>query len=264
MKTYNTIEVSTQNFMATVWLNRPAAQNAITNEMLDELIHIFNSLEKENSVRVIVLRGKGKSFSAGADLNRMLESSKLNFDENLKDGQRWADCLGTIYNSPKPTIAVATGNNYGGGIGLLCASDIVIAEENAEFSFSEVKIGLAPSTIMPYVLTRLNEHKAKYLMFTGQKVGATEAQQLNLVDVIVPTYELESRLKSISNDIIKASPEGIKETKRLIGELKNAKTHDEIVALTSSSIAKLKISNEANEGISAFFDKRPPIWSAKE
>ncbi|HAF27902.1 MAG TPA: enoyl-CoA hydratase [Bacteroidales bacterium] len=260
MKNYNTIVVDIQAYVANIWLNRPDVQNAVNTEMLDELMHCFGAIEKLENVRVIVLRGKGKSFSAGADLKRMLESGKLSFDDNLKDAKKWTECLSTIYHSKKPTIAVATGNVFGGGIGLLCASDIVISDSNAVFSFSEVKIGLAPSTILPFVLTRLNEHKAKILMFTGRKITAKEALEFNLTDVVVEPEVIESTLESILSDIVKASPKGVEEIKYLINEFKKGYNHEQISNITAKSIAKLKISEEALEGISAFMEKRLPAW----
>lgn len=260
MKNYNTIIVDLQDYVATVWLNRPNVQNAIDNEMLDELIHCFSEIEKLRKVRVVVIRGKGKSFSAGADLKGMLASNKLSFEKNLKDGKKWTECLSAIYNTKKPTIAIATGNVFGGGNGLLSASDIVISESNAAFSFSEVKIGLAPSTILPYVLSRLNEHKAKILMFTGKKISAKEALVFGLIDFIVESKEIESTLEFLTTDIIKASPNGIEEIKFLINEFKKGLNHEQISDITAESIAKLKISKEALEGISAFMEKRLPVW----
>lgn len=261
MKSYQTIEIDIQGDIATVWLNRPEQQNAVSITMLDELIDCFDSLEKNQAVRVVVLRGKGKSFCAGADLNRMLESSNLSYDENLSDGYRWASCLKKISSLSKPTIAVATGNVFGGGNGLLCAADIAVAESNAVFSFSEAKLGLAPSTIMPYVLTRLNEHKAKYLMFTCKKIDANEAQNINLVDFVVQEDELERKINSVISDMLSASPGAIKEIKSIIAELKTSPSDERTIAITANSIAKLKMSVESHEGISAFLQKRKPKWA---
>lgn len=260
MERYKSIQVEKNEEIATVWLNNPEQQNAVSAIMLNELISSFTSLSNENDVRLIVLRGKGKSFSAGADLKRMQESNSLSYEENLEDGLRWATCLSTIYNTPKPVIAVASGNVFGGGNGLLSASDIVIAEDNAVFSFSEVKLGLAPSTILPYALTRLSEHSAKYLMFTGRRIDAHEALNLGLVDFVIPLESLDDKLKSITSDIIKSSPSGVAEVKRLIKSLSTITNLEEIMNLTSNSIAKLKISDEAKEGISAFLEKRKPYW----
>jgi len=261
MNNYNTIQVDINNQAAIIWLNRPDVQNAVNNEMLQELTESFQLLEGDDKIRIIVLRSKGKSFSAGADLKKMLAKNKSGFDENLKDGKLWTQCLSQIYHCSKPVIAVATGNVFGGGNGLLSAADIVIAETNTVFSFSEVKIGLAPSTILPYVLTRLNEHKANLLMFTGKRFKAHEAFQYNLVDFVLDQNKLEDALETLVSDIINASPKGIKEIKFLIRELKKGLNHDQVNDLTANSIAGLKISEEAFEGISAFLEKRKPVWN---
>lgn len=261
MNAYQTIEIDIHGEIATLWLNRPEHQNAVSITMLDELIDCFDSVEKNQAVRVVVLRGKGKSFCAGADLNRMLESSNLSYDENLSDGYRWAICLKKISSLSKPTIAVATGNVFGGGNGLLCTADIAVAESNAVFSFSEAKLGLAPSTIMPYVLSRLNEHKAKYLMFTCRKIDANEAQSINLVDFVGPEEELERKINSVISEMLSASPGSIKEIKSIIAELKTSPSDERTIEITANSIAKLKMSAESHEGISAFMQKRKPKWA---
>jgi len=264
MKNYNTIQVDLQHHIATIWLNRPDVQNAVNNKMLEELTKSFQWLETDDRVRVIILRGHGKSFSAGADLKKMLASNKLSFEDNLKDGKLWTQCLSQIYHSSKPVIAVVNGNVFGGGNGLLSAADIVIAESETIFSFSEVKIGLAPSTILPYVLTRLNEHKAKFLMFTGKRFTSDEALNYGLVDFVADSNELESVLENLMKDILKASPNGLKEIKFLIRELNKGLNHDQINDLTANSIAALKISEEAYEGISAFLEKRTPVWNSNK
>jgi methylglutaconyl-CoA hydratase len=261
MKDYKNILVNISGQVATIWLNRPEVHNAVSPEMLDELTECFTNLESDRHIRVILLRGKGKSFSAGADLVSMLESNKLSFDKNYEDGLRWANCLSKIYNCTKPTIGVATGNVFGGGNGLLCTTDIVVAESNSVFSFSEVKLGIAPSTILPYALTRLNEHKAKYLMFTGNRVNANEAIQLNLVDFVIPANDFELFISNLTNDLLRAAPGGIKEIKFLISEIKNILSIDKLNELTASSIARLKKSKEAYEGISSFIEKRTPNWN---
>ncbi len=261
MKDYNTIHIDIQNQTATIWLNRPEVQNAVNNEMLLELTESFQHLENDKNIRVIVLRGKGKSFSAGADLKKMLASHKSGFDENLNDAKLWTNCLNRIYHCSKPVLVVAGGNVFGGGIGLLSVADIVIAETEAVFSFSEVKIGLAPSTILPYVLNRLNEHKAKLLMFTGKRFKTHEALNYNLVDIVVYHNETNETLENLVKDILKASPNGIKEVKFLIRELKKGLNQDQIDDLTEKSIAGLKISDEAFEGISAFLEKKIPVWN---
>lgn len=263
MDGYKDICVDIKGGVATIWLNRPDLHNAVSIQMLEELTDCFNSLEKMNNVRVVVLRGRGKSFSAGADLVKMLEVSKLGYEQNLIDGYKWANCLSSIAGSSKPTIAIAIGNVFGGGNGLLAASDIVIADENTIFSFSEVRIGLAPSTILPYILTRVTQQKAKYLMITGKRFDPTEAYYHGLVDFFVSSGELEAFLDTTISDILKASPSGIKEIKRLVMKLKHCSTIDEINDLTANSIATLKTSEETQEGIIAFIEKRKPSWAVE-
>lgn len=260
MDSYNDICVDVNDGVATIWLNRPDLHNAISIQMLEELSHCFISIEQMESVRVVVLRGRGKSFSAGADLVKMLEVGKLGYEQNLIDGYKWTNCLSSIANSSKPTIAIATGNVFGGGNGLLAASDIVIADENTIFSFSEVRLGLAPSTILPYILTRISQQKAKYLMLTGKRFNASEAFTSGLVDFLAPSIRIEALLNAIIGDLFKASPNGVKEIKRLVRELNHCETIDEINNLTANSIATLKTSTEAQEGMSAFIEKRKPYW----
>ncbi len=261
MDSYKEICVDTKDGVATIWLNKPDLHNAVSIQMLDELTDCFHTIEQMDNVRVIVLRGKGKSFSAGANLINMLAVSKSGYEQNLADGYKWTSCLSSIANSSKPTIAIAKGNVFGGGNGFLAASDMVIADENAIFLFSEVRLGLAPSTILPYVLTRINQQKAKHLMLTAKRFNATEAYSHGLVDFLIPTDKLDALLNSIITDLRKASPNGVKEIKRLIRELRHCTNIDEVSNLTANSIATLKVSTEAQEGISAFIEKRKPSWT---
>jgi len=260
MSTYSNIQVEITKGVATIWLNRPDVHNAISIELIDELTHCFTDLEKNGSIRVIVLRGKGKSFSAGADLKLMLQTSRMGYENNLEDGLKWANCLAAIYASSKPVVGIATGHVFGGGNGLLAACDMVIAEENAVFSFSEVKLGIAPSTILPYILKRINQSTAKYLMFTGIRFTAQEAYDFNFIDFTVYQQQLESLLESILTDINSASPQGIREIKNLIRKLGAITNAEDIANITASSIATLKTSDEAKEGITAFLEKRKPNW----
>ena len=260
MKGYNDIEVNVTNGIATIWLNRPDVQNAVGNTMLDELIDCVSHIDQLDNVRIIVLRGRGKSFSAGADLKMMQAASTAGFEKNLEDGFRWANCVATLKNSTKPLIGIATGNVFGGGNGLLGACDLVIADSDAVFSFSEVKLGLAPSTILPYILARIGEQKSKYLMFTGKRFTAADAYEYGLVDFLVNSSEIVETLNKLTSDILKASPGGIKEIKMLIRTLKSTNCYDNIKDLTANSIARLKISDEAQEGLAAFIEKRKPSW----
>ncbi|RLD85018.1 MAG: enoyl-CoA hydratase/isomerase family protein, partial [Bacteroidetes bacterium] len=168
-KQYKTISIQQQNSIVTIELNRPELHNAMNDTMIAELTDVFNEIEKEQSVRVVVLRGKGKSFCAGADLNYMKGIAGFGFEENVKDGKKLAALFRAIYECPLPTIALVHGAAFGGANGLLAACDIVIAEENTTFAFIEVKIGIAPATISPFVIKRIGEFGAKELMMTGKR-----------------------------------------------------------------------------------------------
>jgi methylglutaconyl-CoA hydratase len=232
--------------------------------MLDELTHCFRFLNKSKKIRVVVLRGKGKSFSSGADLQWMVQSGISSYKKNEADSFAMAVCLRTIYKCTKPTIAVAHGAAIGGGIGLLCACDFAVAEANSVFSLSELRVGLVPSTIMPYILIKMNQHKVKMLMFTGKKISATEAISLGLVELMFEKPEIDDNLKLIVHDIMKSSPGAIKESKELIGYLNRKVISDKILSKTVKSITEMKMSNESKEGIAAYHEKRLPKWAIKE
>jgi methylglutaconyl-CoA hydratase len=261
MKNYSTIELIIENRIATVWLNRPEVHNAINKKTLDELIKCFKFLEKSKEIRIIILRGNGKSFSSGADLKWMLESGNKSYKKNEVDSIALAKCLNTIYKSSKPTIAVLHGAVIGGAIGLLSTCDFAIAEVNTIFSLSELRMGLAPSTIMPYILTKMNQHNVKMLMLTGNKISADKAHQLGLIEQVFEKQEIEENLRLISADIMKSCPVAIKESKKLIRFLNNAEISKKIINRTVRSITKMKMSKDSNEGISAFLEKRLPKWA---
>lgn len=262
MDTYTNIQLEISKGVATIWLNRPDVHNAISIELIDELTHCLSDLENNGSIRAIILRGRGKSFSAGADLKLMLETSNMGYQKNYEDGLKWANGLAKIYQCSKPIIGVVSGNVFGGGNGLLAACDLVIAEENVVFSFSEVKLGIAPSTILPYILKRINQSTAKYLMFTGKRFTAHEAYRFNFIDFVVSQQQLEPLLESILTDITNASPQGVREVKNLISKLGEISKAEDIANITAASIATLKTSDEAKEGILAFLEKRKPNWNS--
>jgi methylglutaconyl-CoA hydratase len=259
MKVYKTIEVEINKTVATLWLNRPDVHNAFNGQMISEITECFEKLETTKDIRAIIIRGKGKSFCSGADLQWMIQSENDNYQENLKGSLEMANCFRTIYNTSKPTIALVHGTIFGGANGLTCACDIVIAGHNTRFSFPELKIGLVPSTIMPYVLTRVNQHTAKLLMYTGRIISGSAAYELGLVDYLIDEPELEKNLKLILNDLMKASANAIAECKSLINGFSNNSLEKKIVT-SVESITKIKMSEDGREGISAFLEKRKPYW----
>ena len=182
MNDFKNILITKDGYQLTIWLNRPEVHNAMNDMMIAELTDAFIEIYALNDIRVVILRGKGKSFCAGADLNYMKGIAGFGHDENVKDGKRLADLFYTIYKCPFPSVAVVHGSAFGGANGLLAACDIVIAEENTTFAFSEVKLGIAPATISPFVIKRIGEFGAKELMMTGKRFKGKEAEKWHLVN----------------------------------------------------------------------------------
>lgn len=261
--THNTIIFDLVGSVAYIYLNRPEVHNAMNEEMIAELTDVFNSIDKNINVRAIVLTGKGKSFCAGADLNYMKNIAKLGFEENVQDGKKLAGLFNSIYNCPIPTLAVVFGLAFGGANGLLAACDIVIAEEKTTFAFSEVKLGIAPATIAPFVLKKIGEFGAKELMLTGKKFNAKEAQKWNLINHVYNNKNDENPLFEILKQFNSSAPEAVKETKLLINTVLG-KNIDEGIEYTSKLIAKLRESKEGQEGMSAFLMKKKPNWMVNE
>jgi len=259
-KQYKTISINQQNSVVTIELNRPDLHNAMNDTMIAELTEAINETDKEQSVRIVVLRGKGKSFCAGADLNYMKGIAGFGFEENVKDGKKLAALFRAIYNCPLPTIALVHGAAFGGANGLLAACDIVIAEENTTFAFSEVKIGIAPATISPFVIKRIGEFGAKELMMTGKRFKGPEAEKWHLVNRSVPEDQLEETLQQYIKQLLTSAPEAVKVTKNMISEVIASDDFDETISSMAHLIATLRASDEGQEGMSAFLEKRKAKW----
>ncbi len=259
MKKYQTIEYEENNSIATIFLNRPEVHNAFNEIVISELTACFQEVGKMENVRVVVLRGRGKSFCAGADLNYMKGIAQFGYKENFEDGKRLANLFETIYSCPKPTIAVVHGAAFGGANGLLAACDIVIAEVNTTFAFSEVKIGISPATIGPYVLKRIGEYGGKELMMTGKRFKGKEAEKFGLVNLSVESSELESVLEEYIKQFMTSAPKAVEATKEMINKIIENKLNDPM-EYTADLIARLRAADEGQEGMAAFLEKRKPGW----
>ncbi len=258
---YKTIETDRKDFIATIWLNRPEKHNAFDNLMIEELTYAFTGLSKTDDLRVVILRGKGKSFCAGADLNYMKDIAKYGYKENFEDGKRLAILFKTVYFCPHPTIAVVHGAAFGGANGLLSACDIVIAEQDTTFAFSEVKIGISPATIGPYVLKRIGEFGGKELMMTGKRFKGKEAEKFGLVNKAVSYDEIERVLQDYIMQIMTSAPKAAEATKAMISTLVNDQmTITDAMDYTADIIARLRAADEGQEGMAAFLEKRKPNW----
>jgi len=258
--TYETIKVETDRRVARITLNRPEVHNAFNYQMLLDLLDAFAKLGKDDDVRVVVLTGEGKSFCAGADLNWMREIIKYSYQENLAESNKVADLMEAIYTCKKPTIARVNGSAIGGGTGLVAACDIAVAAESAVLSLSEVKLGLVPACISPYVIRRVGESKAREFFLTGERLTAERALSAGLVNKVVPSKELDSAVEEIVGALLTSGPEAIATCKELLQRVPG-RPISEVKGFTAEAIAKMRVSEEGQEGMSAFFEKRKPKWA---
>ncbi len=259
-KKYETILVSHEGKIARVWLNRPEIHNAFNAVMIQELIDAFQGIAQEESVRVAVFSGKGKSFCAGADLNWMREVIRYSFEQNLAESLQIAELHYQIYSLPKPTIARVNGTAIGGGTGFLSACDIVVAAEDAKFGLSEVKMGLVPAAISPYVLRRIGENQARQYFLTGERFDARRALDIGLVNVVAPPEKLDEKIDGLIDSLLSSGPEALASCKELLRRVPGM-SFEEAKEYTARMIAELRVSREGQEGMAAFLEKRKPNWT---
>ncbi len=258
---YTTLEIEITNQTATIWLNRPEIHNAFNEVMISELIKAFNEVSDLEDVRVVVLRGRGKSFCAGADLNWMRGVAQYSYEQNYQESLQLSDCFFTIYNCPKPTIAVVHGAAIGGANGLLSACDMAICDDETVFSLSEVKIGIVPACISPYVIKRVGEYGAKELMLTGKRIKGKEAEHFRLVNKSLSDIELEAYLDELIALLKSSGPKAMTQCKTLIDQVSNKITLTEALSYTAQMIAEIRASEEGQEGMAAFLEKRKAKWN---
>lgn len=259
---FDTLDIERDGAVATVWMNRPDRHNAFNARVIGELTEAFEILGADASARVVVLAGRGKSFSAGADLEWMKAAGEASFEDNLADARRLAAMLRAIGECPKPTVARVHGAALGGGMGLAAACDVCIASDAASFATSEVKFGLIPSAIGPWVLRAIGPRRASRLFLTAERVDATRAEAIGLVHEVVAADALDAAVATLARTLLGGAPGAQGEAKRLIRDLSGRPIDDAVVEETASRIATLRRGEEAREGLSAFLDKRPPYWSA--
>ena len=258
-KRYQTILFLRQDKVVRISLNRPEVHNAFNSTMIRELANAFKEAQEDESVRVVVLTGQGESFCAGADLNWMKEIIRYSFEQNLKESTELAELMHQIYILPKPTLARINGATIGGGNGLFSACDLAIASERAKFGLSEVKIGLVPAAISPYVMRRIGESAARELFLTGERFDARRALEIGLVNKVVPYEELDKKVEEVVRVLLSSGPEAIASCKELLHKVP-AMTDEQAKAYTAEMIARLRISQEGQEGMAAFLEKRKPKW----
>ena len=257
---FKTIELELRDDLAIVWLNRPKIHNAFNEVMISELISCFEVINEMDEVRIAILRGRGKSFCAGADLNWMRDVAKYSYEENYQESLNLSKCFYTIYTCKKPTIAVVHGAAIGGANGLLASCDFAFTEDDTVFSLSEVKIGVVPACISPYVTKRVGEFGSRELMLTGRRIIGKEAEQFKLVNKSLPANELEEYLNSVIQLLRTSGPKAMSHCKTLIFNIANKETLEQALESTARIIAEIRASDEGQEGMAAFLEKRKPRW----
>jgi len=246
--------------IALITMNRPKLRNAFNEEIIHEICESMGRLNSDTNVRAIALTGAGNAFSAGADLSMMQRAASYSSAENKDDARRLAHMLISIYDSPKPTIALVNGPAMGGGLGLIAACDIAVGVEEAFFALSEVRVGLIPAVISPFVLQAIGTRQARRYFISGERFDAVKAMEIGLLHQIVPANQLDEAAKHITGEILSCAPNAIIEAKQLIGKVAGAPIDAGLMNDVAERIAKRRTSAEGKEGVSAYLEKRTPSW----
>ncbi|MFH2036564.1 MAG: enoyl-CoA hydratase-related protein [Candidatus Zixiibacteriota bacterium] len=256
---FKTIKYEIKDNVAYISFCRPEVHNAFNDDLIYEMTNLFDLLGNEAGLRVVVLTGEGKSFCAGADLNWMKRVINQSFDENLKESNALADLFAKIYNFPCPVIGKINGAAIGGGVGFVAVCDIALAAEKAVFSFSEVKIGVVPACIGPYVIKKIGEGKAREFFITGERMKAKKAAKIGLVNNYYEDKELDQAVADLIGMIKSSGPFAVAMAKKLVSSVPGM-NEAQYKPYTAEMIARLRISDEGQEGMSAFLEKRKPKW----
>jgi len=247
--------------VATITMRKPEIHNAFDDVLIERLRRELQGLNNDPAVRIVILAAEGKSFSAGGDLNWMKRMAEYDRAANLEDAKNLGKMMAQLYRMRQPTIALVQGNAYGGGVGLVAACDIAIAAKEACFCLSEVRIGLIPAVIGPYVVHAIGERQSTRYMMTAERFSADEAYRIGLVHEVVEADQLAARRDEIVDNLLKGGPKALSEVKNLISYITRSATQDEkVVRDTAGHIARMRASEEGQEGLSAFLEKRKAKW----
>ena len=247
--------------VATVTLNRPEVRNAFNDEVITELTQAFTQLGHDDQVRAIVLAASGSAFCAGADLNWMRRMADYTHAENLADAAALAEMLRVIYTCPKPTVARIQGDVYAGGMGLVAACDMAVSVDTANYCLSEVKLGLYPATISPYVIRAMGARAAHRYFLTAERFDAAEALRIGFVHAVVPAEQLDDKVNEFTKALVTASPNAVRECKALLQDVAGQEIDAALIARTVQGIARIRASAEGKEGVQSFLQKRKPNWN---
>ncbi|RFP12899.1 enoyl-CoA hydratase/isomerase family protein [Duganella sp. BJB475] len=257
---FTTLTISREGKVATVTLNRPDVRNAFNETTIAEITQAFGELGAEADLRAIVLAANGPAFCAGADLNWMKKMAGYTHAENHADALQLAEMLRTIYLCPKPVVAKVQGDCYAGGMGLVSACDIIVAVDQANFCLSEVKLGLIPATISPYVIKAMGENASRRYFLTAERFGAQEALRIGFAHEVVAADALDAKVAEIVKALVNNSPNAVQQAKVLVRDVVGQTVNDALLADTAERIAHIRASEQGREGVASFLEKRKPSW----
>lgn len=258
----STLQVSLVGAVATITLNRPEVRNAFNDEVIAELTQAFTTLGQDEHVRAIVLAAEGPAFCAGADLNWMRRMADYTHAENLADAAQLAEMLRVIYTCPKPTVARIQGDVYAGGMGLVAACDMAVSVDTANYCLSEVKLGLYPATISPYVIRAMGARAAHRYFLSAERFDAAEALRIGFVHAVVPVDQLDAQVNTLVSALASASPHAVQQCKTLLHEVAGRDIDAALISHTVQGIASIRASAQGKEGVQSFLQKRKPSWLA--
>jgi methylglutaconyl-CoA hydratase len=250
--------------VATVTLNRPDKHNAFDDTIIAELRESFDTLSKREDVRVVVLASEGKSFSAGADLGWMKRMAEYDFDHNLRDAELLAEMLQALHQLPQPTIARVQGAAFGGAVGLVSCCDMAVGSQWANFCLSEVKIGLIPATISPYVIKAIGERASRRYFTSAERFNADEAHRIGLLSDVVDENKLDEAVDALVDTLLANGPIAVRAAKDLIAYVAGREIGPDVIKYSCERIAHIRVSAEGQEGLGAFLSKRSPNWNSRQ
>ncbi len=256
---YKHLSVKREDAVATVALARLDARNALNAELIGELARCMEELAKDDGVRVVVLTGEGDFFCAGADIGYMRDTADFSYEENLEDARGLAAMFGAVDECPKPVLARVRGAAIGGGVGLVAAADVALAEEGTVFALTEVRLGISPATIAPFVLRKIGASQTRALFLTGERFDAARAREIGLVHEVAAEGNLDAAVGEKIDALLAGGPAALAATKTLLREFRDA-APGEVTEIMARRIAELRTGEEGQEGLGAFLEKRKPGW----
>jgi methylglutaconyl-CoA hydratase len=254
------LDIQSRGPAAWLWMNRPEARNALSDELISALETALDVLEKDVATRVLVLAGRGTAFCAGGDLAKMEKAAKMTKSRSRREASRFAKLLYRLYGYPKPVVARVHGPAFAGGMGLVAACDLVVASEDAEFALPETRLGLVPAMISPYLVRAMGVAHARRYMLTGERLAAPEAKRIGFAHECVVATELDAVVDKMCGRLALAGPEALARAKKLLLRVEGAPITPQLAAETAAALAEARASAEAREGMSAFREKRKPSW----